>query len=299
MKRSFSIILFFCFTIQLMAQLPVPAAGKIVRLTGLSWDKIESRHVDVWVPKNYQKDSTKRFPVIYMHDGQNLFDERLSYIGKEWRVDETITTLASKGIIDECIVVGIWNSPKRFQEYMPEEPFYQMSEGLQEIIVNDRGGKPLSDNYTNFLVNELIPRIDKDFRTLSSKENRFIAGSSMGGLISLYTIIKYPDYFSAAACVSTHWPVCLKQNNPSIPSAIIAWMDEKIPANPPYRLYFDFGTETLDAWYEPYQDLAMSYLTNKGFPRGNLLVTKYTGEGHNEESWAKRFPEIVTFLLKK
>jgi hypothetical protein len=76
-------------------------------------------------------------------------------------------------------------------------------------------------------------------------------------------------------------------------------MNEKTPANPSYRLYFDFGTETLDAWYEPYQDLAMSYLTNKGFPRGNLLVTKYTGEGHNEESWAKRFPEIVTFLLKK
>jgi enterochelin esterase-like enzyme len=196
-------------------------------------------------------------------------------------------------------VVGIWNSPKRFQEYMPEEPFYQMSEGLQEIIVNDRGGKPLSDNYTDFLVNELIPRIDKDFRTLSNKENRFIAGSSMGGLISLYTIIKYPDYFGAAACVSTHWPVCLKQNNPSIPTAIIAWMNEKIPVNPPYRLYFDFGTETLDALYEPYQDLASSYLMNKGFPTGNILVSKYTGEAHNEESWSKRFPDILTFLFKK
>lgn len=300
MKKSIAILAFLnSIVFQLTAQLPIPSSGKIVRLTGLSWNKIEARNVDVWLPKNYNQDSLKRFPVIYMHDGQNLFDAKLSYGGKEWRVDETVTLLASKGIIDECIVVGIWNSPKRFQEYMPEEPFYKMGVGLQEIIVNERGGKPLSDNYTNFIINELIPNIDKDFRTLNNKENRFIAGSSMGGLISLYTILKYPDYFSAAACISTHWPVCLKQNNPSIPTAIITWMDEKIPVNPPYRLYFDYGTETLDAWYEPYQDLATSYLVNKGFPRGNLLVSKYSGEAHNEESWSKRLPEILTFLLKK
>lgn len=300
MNNFFAILIFlFCNTFHLMAQLPNPSAGKIVRLTGLTWDKIESRNVDVWLPKNYDKDSLKRFPVIYMHDGQNIFDAKLSYGGKEWRVDETITELSKNGIIDECIVVGIWNSPKRFQEYMPEEPFYKMDKNLQDTIIKDRGGKPLSDNYTNFLINQLIPKIDKEFRTLSNKENRFIAGSSMGGLISLYTILKYPEYFDAAACVSTHWPVCLKQNNPLIPSAIIGWMDEKMPVNPPYRLYFDFGSETLDAWYEPYQDLATSYLINKRFPKGHLLVSKYSGEAHNEESWSKRFPEIVKFLLKK
>jgi len=300
MNIFFAILIFlFCNTFHLMAQLPTPSAGKIVRLTGLTLDKIESRNVDVWLPKNYDKDSLKRFPVIYMHDGQNIFDAKLSYGGKEWRVDETITELSKNGIIDECIVVGIWNSPKRFQEYMPEEPFYKMDKNLQDTIIKDRGGKPLSDNYTNFLINQLIPKIDKEFRTLSNKENRFIAGSSMGGLISLYTILKYPEYFDAAACVSTHWPVCLKQNNPLIPSAIIGWMDEKMPVNPPYRLYFDFGSETLDAWYEPYQDLATSYLINKRFPKGHLLVSKYSGEAHNEESWSKRFPEIVKFLLKK
>ena len=135
------------------------------------------RDIVVWLPIGYnaQKNPGKKYPVLYMHDGQNIIDPKTAYVGKDWRVDETVMKLIKQKKIKEIIVVGIYNSPDRLDEYSWSEK---------------------GQNYLKFIVTELKPFIDSVYKTLSDKENTAIMGSSMGGLISFYAGWHYPDVFS-------------------------------------------------------------------------------------------------------
>ncbi len=146
---------------------------------------VRSRKITVYLPPGYVG-SAKRYPVLYMHDGQNLFDDYLAGFG-EWGVDESLDSLIKKGQ-QGCIVVGIDNGPKRLNEY---NPFYF-----------EKFGDGEGDNYVNFIAQTLKPYIDKRYRTITTKENTIIAGSSMGGLISYYAILKYPEVFGKAGIFS-------------------------------------------------------------------------------------------------
>jgi alpha-glucosidase len=143
------------------------------------------RKIWVYLPRDYENNN-KRYPVLYMHDGQNLFDEYTGNFG-EWGVDEALDSLIKTGA-PACIVVGINNGPNRINEYNPYN--------------TDRFGKGEGDNYLQFIVNNLKPYIDKHYKTLSQKENTIIAGSSMGGLISYYAVAKYPSVFGKAGVFS-------------------------------------------------------------------------------------------------
>ena len=169
---------------------------------------VDARRIDVWLPPGYEQDPLRRFPVLYMHDGQNLFDPALSYIGVDWGMDEVLTRLAAEGRIREAIVVGIWNTPKRFQEYMPAKAITES--GLPESwpdMAWMQKERVVSDDYLRFLVEELKPFIDTTYRTLPGRGDTAIMGSSMGAFISLYALTEYPDVFGGAGCVSTHWPL--------------------------------------------------------------------------------------------
>jgi predicted alpha/beta superfamily hydrolase len=251
---------------------------------------VAARRVDVWLPSDYLSGDTVRYPVIYMHDGQNLFDPSTSFIGVDWGIDETMTRLIAENKIRPAIVVGIWNTGARRQEYVPEKPLMTMlSDEAREKWVKDYG-VPVSDNYLKFVVSEVKSFIDKNYRTLPDRENTFVMGSSLGALISAYAVTEYPHIFKGAGCVSTHWPVG--------GGVMIRYLQEMLPQPGRHVFYFDYGTETLDAQYEPYQLEMDKVMQAAGYAAGSDWVTmKFQGAEHSERAWSKRVHIPIEFFL--
>lgn len=251
---------------------------------------VDFRNVDVWCPPGYEQ-SQERYPVLYMHDGQNIFDHPAAFGGESWRVDQAMTRLIEEGKVHGAIVVGVWNSPLRWREYMPQKAYEAPSlQKHHSTILERAGGPPVSDAYLKFLVEELKPFIDKKYRTLSDPQHTFVMGSSMGGLISLYAISEYPQVFGGAGCVSTHWSAAREE--------LVDEMAHRLPDPSDHRLYFDFGTQTLDREYEPYQRRMDEYLRQAGYRENENWVTlKFEGAEHSERSWRERAHIPLAFLL--
>jgi len=245
------------------------------------------RDILLYLPPSYSH-SQKGYPVIYMHDGQNLFDEVTSFAG-EWHVDSTMETLSTEGV--EAIVVGIPNAgPKRIEEYAP---FYDPQHG------DSRHG----DKYLTFITDTLKPLIDRDFRTLPQRAHTGIMGSSLGGLISLYAFFQYPDTFGFVGAMS---PSLWFANQ-----AIFSYIKEA--AFFPGKIYLDIGSlEYAGAINDgiasgkkskPYQGSVChmcGLLQQKGYQPGvDLSCVEEEGAGHAESAWANRLPEALRFLLGK
>ena len=272
---------------------PIEATGTVVGWQDVPSAHVPARDVDIWLPASYGTDPDRRYPVVYMHDGQNLFDPALSYTGVDWGVDEAMTTLAAAGAVREAIVVGIWNTPRRFQEYMPRKPV--AGPALPSGVP---GVPPLpavditSDAYLRFLVEELKPEIDRSFRTLPGRGDTFVAGSSMGALVSLYAAAEYPGVFGGVGAVSTHWPAG--------DGVVVDWLAAHLPDPATHRLWFDHGTATLDAGYAPYQQRMDAGLREAGYVEGDNWVTRvYAGAEHDEAAWRDRIDDVLRFLLRQ
>ncbi len=280
------------------------SSGSLRRYPDFPSQRVPPRTVDVWLPEGY--DSTKRYAVLYMHDGQMLFDSAITWNRQEWGVDETAARLMRNRSVRPFIVVGIRNSgPERHAEYCPQKPFSLLSAAdstrMTDVLRPD--GTPFfavpirSDRYLEFLVKELKPFIDRNFSTNPDRNNTFIAGSSMGGLISLYAICEYPETFGGAACISTHWPVVYSTGNNPMPEALRRYMKKHLPDPATHRIYFDYGTETLDKLYEPDQRKADKLMRAAGYRSANWITLKFTGDDHSEKSWNKRLARPLEFLL--
>jgi predicted alpha/beta superfamily hydrolase len=263
--------------------------GTLHRHTDFASALVAPRNVDVWLPPGYTAGSTA-YPVVYIHDGQNLFDPALAYGGVDWGLDEAVVRLMQAGQIEGAIVVGIWNTgDDRWREYMPRKAL--AAPGAIERFGQEAGGEPLSDRYLEFLVGELKPFVDEHYRTLPGRQHTFVMGSSMGGLISLYALCEYPGVFGGAGCLSTHWPAA--------GGATIDYLQRALPAPGAHRLYFDYGTETLDAEYEPYQQRADAILRAAGYcPGVDWLTRRVEGAEHSERSWRERVHIPLLFLLQ-
>jgi predicted alpha/beta superfamily hydrolase len=273
-----------------MIQLGSYSGGSLVRYENFLSQHIQARHVDVWCPPGYGS-STARYPVIYMHDGQNLFEPAWSSMGIDWGVDEAVARLITSGVSAGAIVVGIWNSAQRRREYMPQKPLMiDPGRSLYEEFVREQGGAPRSDAYLRFMVEELKPFIDAAYRTLSDRAHTLVMGSSMGGLISLYALTEYPAIFSGAGCVSTHWTIG--------GSLVVDHFGGVLPRPDDHKIYFDYGTETQDAFYEPYQLQMDALLQAAGYRRGvDWLTRKFIGAEHSERAWRARVEVPLKFLL--
>ena len=251
---------------------------------------VAPRNVEVWLPPGYGKDPSVRYPVLYMHDGQNVFDPASSYTGADWAIDEWMTQLIAQKKVRPAIVVGVWNTPKRFEEYMPQKA---VPAGDSMMSVPGRKTSTagvMSDAYLRFLVTELKPFIDKTYRTKPGAADTFTMGSSMGGLISCYAVAEYPQVFGGAGCVSTHWPI----GN----GAVIDYLKRTMPDPVSHRIYMDHGTATLDAMYAPYQLRADAVMRSAGYVDGRSLMTRvFDGAEHNERAWRVRVEEPLRFLL--
>lgn len=267
-------------------------AGTVVRHDAFESQNVLPRNVDVWLPPGYSIDEAARYPVIYMHDGENLFDAADAKFGVEWGLDEVMTELIAAGEIRPAIVVGIWSlGAGRYAEYMPQKAAPPGPIDFQVPSSPALTGQQLvSDRYLRFLVTELKPFIDGRYRTLPGRDDTFLMGSSMGGLISAYAISEYPDTFGGAACVSTHWPAGH--------GVVAGYLATHLPDPATHRIYFDFGTQTLDAGYEPFQRRMDEAMRRAGFVEGRNWVTlKFGGAEHNETSWRERAHVPLKFLL--
>jgi predicted alpha/beta superfamily hydrolase len=304
MKKEF--FFFFLLVVNFaVAQLPKASSGKIERIENFSSNYISARNVDIWLPSNYSK--SKKYAVLYMQDGQGLYDANITWNHQSWDIDDVITSLIEAHKIKDVIVVGIWNGQSaRHAEYFPQKPFEKLSISQQDTVTaqlqrasrTKDSFKPISDNYLKFLVNELKPFIDKNFSTQANTENTFIAGSSMGGLISMYAICEYPNVFGGAACLSTHWPGSFNVDNNPIPDAFLNYINNNLPNPKNHKIYFDYGDQTLDALYPPLQKKVDMVMQAKGYSSSNWMTKFYPGDNHSELSWSKRLHIPMEFLLR-
>jgi predicted alpha/beta superfamily hydrolase len=232
-----------------------------------------------------------------MHDGQNLFIPDISHTGVTWGIAEAINKLSVWGFIQPAIVVGIGNTSNRFGDYLPTKPF-KTKKGkayLETLKVKDPGfftkNAFVSDNYLQLIINKIKPMIDNNFRTKDGHQDTIVMGSSMGGLISLYALVEYPNVFGKAGCLSTHWPV--------VGEFIGPYLQKYLPKAGIHKLYFDHGTQGLDANYGPFQEMVDNILSEKGHKRGVDWMTRIApGAEHNEIAWRDRLHIPLRFLLK-
>jgi len=249
---------------------------------------VAPREVDVWLPPGYAA-GRGRFPVVYMHDGQNLFDPATSFAGVDWDVGGTMSRLIAAGAVREAIVVGIWNTPLRDREYMPERPLAMpRAAEIRRDLVEDE--PLLSDAYLRFLTTELKPVIDAAYRTAPGRADTFILGASLGALISLYALTEHPRIFGGAGCLSPHWPAG--------EGIIIDYLEGALPSPEGHRLYFDHGTEGIDAEYGSYQRWVDEVMQAAGYVEGRDWMTRvFPGAEHSEAAWRERVHLPLTFLL--
>lgn len=286
--------------------LPQVSVGQLLRLPELASAYVPSRPIDVWLPEGYS--SAQRYAVLYMHDGQMLFDSSTTWNGQSWQVAETAQQLQQQGQVRPFIVVGIHNiGAARHSEYFPEQPFLSLPEAVQQQLyqLERAPGVPLfagavySDNYLRFLVTELKPYIDQHFATDPAREATFIMGSSMGGLISWYAQSRYPQVFGGAAALSTHWPGTFSVENNPIPQAFLNYLEQQLPAAGQHKWYFDYGDQTLDALYPPLQQQVDRLFRRKGFSAPLWHSELFAGTDHSEQAWAARLATPLHFLLAK
>jgi len=266
---------------------------------------VTPRNVAVWLPDGYSKKD--KYSVLYMQDGQMLFDSTSTWNKQEWKADEVAGALMAAKKTQKFIIVGISSIAEiRHSDYFPEKPFYLLADKQRDSLYEKQrsennplfGAAVNSDNYLKFIVSELKPFIDNIYSVYSDQQHTFIAGSSMGGLISLYAICEYPNIFGGAACISTHWPGVMPAPNNPVPAAFFAYMKDHLPSPENHKIYFDFGTATLDAVYEPLQLQADAIMKSKGYKSGkNWITKKFEGADHSELSWAKRLDVPMLFLL--
>lgn len=278
--------------------------GKTEHITDFPSAFVAARNIDIWLPAGYT--ATKSYAVLYMHDGQMLFDSTSTWNRQEWHVDEVMNELTGAGKIRDCVVVGIWNNGEyRHSEYYPQKSLDHLPASLKTRVINEQlMGKARADNYLKFIVKELKPFIDSHYATLPGEQNTFIMGSSMGSLISLYALCEYPMVFGGAACLSTHW-VMEKPGYPgiindvSIPESFRKYLRKKLPAPGNKKIYFDYGTATLDSLYKPHQILADAIMEKKGYTSENWITREFAGEDHSENAWSRRVHIPIEFLLCK
>jgi predicted alpha/beta superfamily hydrolase len=280
--------------------------GTINRIDSFPTKFISPRTVDIWLPSDYS--TTKKYSVIYMHDGQMLFDATTTWNKQEWRIDDVITKLSVENKIENVIVIAIWNIPTlRHTDLFPKKPLENLTQVQHDLILEkaQKSGYTFtfeainSDNYLKFIVEEVKPFVDANFSVYTDANHTAIMGSSMGGLISMYAICEYPKVFGKAACLSTHWIGFREFENNPIPESFFSYMKEKLPNPKNHILYFDYGTETLDADYLKYEYRVDEILKEKGYDSTNSKNLKFEGENHSEASWQKRIHIPIEFMFGK
>lgn len=264
---------------------PPPAIQPVLTGTlrshpGFTSQFLGPRDVVVYLPPGYDKETARRYPVLYMHDGQNVFDA--SQAGMEWQMDEIAEKLISSGQIEPVIIVGVYNTKERTDEYTPTQMEWK------EPVVRKGGGK--ADLYGRLLIEELKPFIDRTYRTRPEPRSTSLGGASLGGLVSLYLGLKHPDVFGGILAVSptVQWD-----------GELILKTIASLPAKTPQRIWADMGTREGEEMIPRARRLRDALLA-KGWKLGaDLGYMEQEHAHHDEIAWASRVEPMLRFLYGK
>ena len=280
-------------------------AGRLVRYDNVRSEGLAPRNLTVWLPPGYDG-SDRRYPVLYMHDGQNLFDPATSGPKGEWGVDEVLAGWSPRARRGPPSWSASGTRRRGRASTCPPRSPSGCAEPYRKALLEMHQGAPLSDAYLRFLVEELKPWVDRSFRTLPGREDTFVSGSSMGGLISLYAAVEYPEVFGGAAAVSIHWPLFgswpvtprPEAEAAAVKAAFADWLGGSLPPPGRVRLYFDHGTETIDALYAPYQQAMDEVARSRGYVKTcDWVSLEFAGAEHDEPAWRARLDRPLGFLL--
>ncbi len=278
-------------------QLQKASAGNVDRHYIYSPEMGDTITVDVWTPKGYSV-SGRAYPVIYMHDGQNLFDATTTWNGQSWEMDSVVSRLVNNGEIIAPVIVGIHSvAETRLGDLMPENVKCYIKNSENKALQGFLSSSPLRGNaYASFMVNTLRTAMNQRYNLAASADSVFVMGSSMGGLMSVYAMSEYPDAFGAAACLSTHW-IGTTDGDPTFSDAMYAYLSERLPRNGSHRLYLDRGTAMVDSLYAS-SDCRMAQLAGRlGYNGLRFENFVDSGAGHQERFWAARVARPLRFLL--
>ncbi len=254
-------------------------------------------NITVWLPDDYS--SEQGYAVLYMHDGQMLFDETYSWNHQTWNVDSVAASMQKCGSTRPFIVVGIDNSDRRLYEYIPRKVLDYLPQN-DSLLAKYQKQDFTSDNYLEFIVKELKPFIDKKYSTLPDRDNTAIMGSSAGGLISLYAICEYPEVFGAAGCLSTHIVMIPEAAFSSIPTwakSLRDYLAEHLPQPNSCKIYMDHGDQSADMLYVPYQPLVNEIFQTSGWDEMHFSTHYFEGTTHSETDWQKRLDIPLSFIF--
>ena len=229
------------------------------------------RDLIVWLPPSYASEQKRRYPVLYMHDGQNIFDPSTSFIGYDWHADEVADSLIRAGTIEEIIIVGIYNSPDRMLEYSDTN---------------------LGRQYAQFVATKVKPLIDSVYRTKPDRANTAVMGSSMGGLISFLFVWWHPEVFSKAGCLSSTFSFDHGK--------LLDQVEEDSDTKRDIRIYMDCGGYGGESSLKPGMDSMVNLLQKKGYVENQDFLSFYDERAdHSERAWAARIWRPLTFLFGK
>jgi enterochelin esterase-like enzyme len=303
-------LFFFCISFSLVTSSQVnpfvwkistnqPASGVLYEST-ISHGYLEGRTIRVWVPEQYDK-TKKAYDVIYFHDGQMLFDSSSTWNHQSWDLANSATKYLSK---KRCILVGIDNDPNnRYAEFFPS-PIYSSLPVSVQLTLRDSlwNGLPRFDSYAEALISEVFPLIETHWNVHPGGAHRTMAGSSMGGIVSLAFLLTHPSELSSIACLSIHLPLInYWKFGDRYKQPLVVAFNEFIVLNSSKLegkvLYIDRGDQSLDATYASYFPAFESAL-NSYAKKNKVSIKVIPNSGHSERDWAARIGPILKTIIK-
>lgn len=284
----------------------VTGPGRFLEWEQLAVEGLPDQRVSIWLPPEYDAYPRRRFPVLYMWDGQNLFDPATTHYGKAWMVQDVLKGMVARGEAEPHIVVGIWSPPgkDRYRVYLPHAVHARIAGPIRASMDDMAGGPIASDAMLRWTAEVLKPRFDREFRTRSGARDTTVVGASMGGLMACYAALERPDIFSRAGCVSAHFaladPELATRHRPAIEAAWSEYLAARFRSADGQRIWLDHGTATLDASYAPWQRHVAARFEAAGWQRDRDFAARvYPGAEHDEIAWHARLPEMLRWLWQK
>ena len=288
----------------LAAPLMAQDGGRLIEYERIAAAGLPDQRFTIWLPPGYDA-GEQRYPVLYMHDGHNLFDLKNSNFNKIWAADKAMLAVVATGTVEPHIIIGIWApGPDRHRQYLPRSLYDMTSGNLRQQLDGMTAGGVISQHYLEWIAGPLKTWVDASFRTRPGRDDTAIVGSSMGGLMSCYAFLEMPEVFGRAGCVSSHWPAvdprAVAADSAELAALWDGWFAARLGQPDGRRVWLDHGTATLDAYYAPYQQVIDARFAAAGWQKGRDWESKvYEGAEHEENAWAARLPEIFGWLLAK